>query len=990
MNDMITPFQKENLTKALALFIEAVRTYFIRLLVREFGEDEWIDRYEDLLNPDHRARLVENRIGNWDPADMIDYANLANFCYKYRELLRPDFRREANEWGINFKKINDLRNQANHYNSNIARDTLAQFWILTRSFARHTGNQPLFDALTNLENARPPEENATATSAPNKPGEASPGTEIPRAEVPNAHYFLPILIRGQKAQVIHLCPEDETSNAYPREFLYEQNAEQIHLFSLIEGAFQGRTSADRHQICRIRSLVVVGKDLVVGLEKVDTPDGATVETPGNISVRTDATGKSQAVYVTVGAAFERIIFNLKNQEKNYRGAVRTAFAPPAQIVDLALDFGSEASQVVVHHREHVGKLNRKELVTLMQERFFADLSGPLHQQDPDPELFRSQVFVLKDNVVMDQNAMPNQFEGQDLVRTLTEKAEIENLKNTHALIPNSKLAHLGVYNFRIHYRDRDANPYRAEESEFSTIVPDVQQTVINHFLHTLLHNIDAQKNDQKERFINIKFLVPNILEQSRLTRLVNQTYQFFDQPEIRQRYHIGGVEVTTLSESDASFLGYWNRANIPQRHANYLIVDVGKGTTDFSIIKSNHDYHLSSEYRAGFIGAGNVITYAFIDTILSAVLGGPEASWEERRRLLKIIASPQTDISVKYHFLEMVERIKHDFQGDNTNQGYLQDLIPAQTVEDIRKRVRENTAVSSLLFDIAKALEEVLKQQKSIRDEFGFINNAVQKIVGKLKYQLDLADTDSVGRNFEKLNRILLTGRGFLFRKLVDEMRRELGEGRGSRDRIVIRENRSDRSNELKKICLSGAFSGRTINYDSNLVGIPSLHTLTEVRTPQGSYTRRTIQKGAGDPTPRTRTDALGEYLHKLFKDEDYHDDEPETTPPPSTDTLPPLLQFLTRGAQFRERYVPNIHAVHISGVKYRCDLLPTGAAIDLLFDGEEFWLRTDQGLAAISYPLDFLASEPMVWQTLFPFFDAVADAQTPIDNALADSDSEI
>ncbi len=997
MQTNITPFQRENLTKALGLFIEAVRDYIVVILTRQFGKDNWARRYKETIDPDKLAHFERDRVGGYDPRDLIDYPNLAQFCFKYRDLLRPDFGKKANAWNIHFWKIYEARNQINHYQSSISKDLLAEFWIRTREFAKGMKNEELYTILFELENAVPPAEtnNGEASNA-DRAESQSTARHIPVIPVPNARYFLPILIRGKKAHVVHLCKEGETSNAFIRTVIYEQNSEKVHLFSLIEGAFQGRTTADRHGKCFIDSLTIENTDLVVYLEIGENNlEVLSSEIPENLSVDRDARVNGEMVLTSVNSSFERVIFKLQIQGIAYVGVVKTRFAPPDQIVDIALDFGSEASQVVVHHREVREKLNRVELLKNMKEKFFPSLEGELHQQDSDPELFRSQVFVLKEGVVMDHAGLPNQHNGDDLIRTLTRKDDIQKLKKTHALIPNSKLAHLGVYNFMIRYKDRNSNPYGVEESKFGSVVQDIQQTVIAHFLHTLLHSIHAQKNENKLRYIHIRFLVPNILEQARLTRLINQTYEFFDSPSVKERYHIGGVEVSTLSESDASFLGYWERAGIPQKNANYLIVDVGKGTTDYSLIKSNRDFDLSSEYRDGFIGAGNVLTYAFIDTIFTAFLGGWETTWEERRKLLKIIASAQTDMVEKYRFLEIVERIKRDYKGEVPAYAPLGELISEQLKEDIKKRLSEEIALSSLLKDITNALENIIISQPGIRDEFGFINNAVQKIVQKLKAQLLVSDLETVGDDFEKLHKIVLTGRGFLFKKLVDEMRKELGSNRREEDRVVIQETPSEGPNQLKKICLNGAFSGRIINYDSNVVGIPSLHSIMKTRVGPSLVTKRTIQKGAGDRTPHVRTDTLAEKLHTWLKNDTYYDEpepekEPEKEDTTVQGTLPPLLQFLTQGARFDELFNKNIHTVHVSGVKYKCDALRPNEAIDLLFDGEEFWLRTDNGLVALNYPLGFLEDDPMVWQTLFPFFDAVTDTHTPIDSSMADSDHEI
>ncbi|MCF0070801.1 hypothetical protein LZD49_09985 [Dyadobacter sp. CY261] len=982
-----TRVQQENVRKALSIFIDFVRDYFVKLLSAEYGGENWAGKYRNILTHEQRPNWDAEIAEGHDPRNLIDYPHFSSFCYEYRNLLKRDFGRAAGDWTNNFKKIYTLRNSLSHYRSDIDVDLIVQFWIYVRAFARCTNSVDLYNLMLDLEHA--PAEQASE-GAGNADRQSKPLQEIsmPKIVFPNAHFFLPILVRGKSLHMVQLCPENEAGSGYIRNFNFEQNIENIHLFSLVGGACQGHTTASGHQTVGIESAQVTDNSLVVSLRIVDEVGLFAAELSPGVTVKLDASGKNQTMLTSRNVVVDHIVFRLQKGESVFLGKIKTAFAPTTQIYDLALDFGSEASQVVVHPRAEDRSMNRKELLQLVWENFYPGLVPPFHQQDADKELFRSQLFVKKEDAVMEKYGKPNQADGADVITILTTKDKIDELKRTHALVTNSKLAHLGAYNFRIKYRDRKSNPYRAEESEFGSIALDVQQMAINHFLHALLSNIHAQKNDENKLYVNIKLLIPNILEQALLSRLINLTYQFFDQPEVIKTYNIGGAEVGTLSESDASFLGYWTVPDVPQNNANYLIVDVGKGTTDFSIIKSDNEYNLSSEFRSGFVGAGNVISYAFIETIVVAVLGGETASWDERKKLLNIIASEQTDIAAKYNFLEIIEHFKHNFEGESSKAAKLSELIPANVVSEVKTLLAENISESSVLSVIVDALNVILKSQETIRDDFGFIHNAVKKLVRKLKGQVIVSDPENVGKDLGKISKIVLTGRGFLFRMLVDEVRQEMGRDAKGNNRIVIQDIKEISLNQLKKICLSGAFSNRKVSFDANIVGLPGLHTLTEVNTAKGPDTYTKIEKGYGKPA-HLKTTWFEDTFHAWIKDDFVYDDIDEPVAV-ATPTQPEILRFFAKGTKFAAPYNPNIHSVHISGIKYHCEGLDLGEAIDLIFDGEQFWLRTETGLKTIAYPREFMRNSSMVWQTLFPFFGSAAGCHMPIDNSLPDSFSEI
>jgi Swt1-like HEPN len=1006
MQENITSHQREQLEKALKLFIEAFRDYIVQVLSKEYGETNWAVKYKESLKHEHIANWEREKAKGRSARDMIDYAHLRNFAlhFKHSPVLKADFQEDVHVLPTRLSDIYyKIRNRIRHDEEDIPLDDYTQFWLHVRAIARTIKNPTLMEAMQTLQNNAANHEPAQSANSSSDlgneiiaettaMGSLVPPLKEPSIEVPRATLFLPILVRGQKAQVVHLCEADVVNNRPVRSFIFEQSGHSITLFSLIENTYQGRDTGHAKGKCQLSEIRAEGNVLTVVLAQSDAPLSPDVNAPQGIKVlyRHD----SLTLECGVEMEFDKIVFQLWVNDKSYTGEIKTHFAPPQLISDVAMDFGSEASQIVVHPRGKGGVLRRFPLLKEMQEQFYQSLQGPFHQEDSsekerpstDKEFFRSQVFVRRTDAVFFKQTQPNAHQTNDLVCTLTKKSDIDELKKTHFLIANPKLAHLGAYgNFEIQFQNAQSNEKGSLKNDFGELVSDIQQTIIYHFLHAVLGRLDQHEGKSNPRFINIKFLVPNVLDQAAVSNLIHQTYQFLQQPQIAYTYRIKGVEVGTLSESDASFLGYWQtEKNILKANAKYLIIDVGKGTTDFSIIESDAHLELSSSYRSGFIGAGNVLTYAFIETVVSAFLG-EYVNDVNRQKLLRILSAEFTDMVNQNTFLEIIEGCKQNYKSKGLKA--LSTLITADQRNEVVQLVVNGKAASTVLSTINATLGEVLKTHKSIADEFGFINNAVQAVVGQVMEQVAKAIHDQTGEKLPQFfYKVILTGRGFLFEPLVTHIRQ------------IFPQADLPTADELKRICLSGAFSGRVINFDSNLVGMPRLHSLLSQVSASKTELREEINDGQ-TTSVHSQDNNLFEQLHKGISfwlgagKEGIKEDEPapvpiekEESPPPS---LSPLLRFLAEGNPISgANYRASQHTIVVSGVKYLCE--GYNGPLDLMFDGERLWMRTDGGLKALKVPLDFFGSQPMVWKTLYPFFNATAKEHTPIDNAQFDPDEVI
>lgn len=152
----IQQIQQDNLYKAFALFIEAVRPYVVEILSKEAG-DRWPALFVDALLPYQKDSWNEGIRSNSEPESLIDYPHLKSFALKYRDLLRPDFDREVNSLPTYFDSIYDVRNKLAHFND-ISEDEFSLTFINMKKIARAIKMDELEDILSKLQEAKTVEE----------------------------------------------------------------------------------------------------------------------------------------------------------------------------------------------------------------------------------------------------------------------------------------------------------------------------------------------------------------------------------------------------------------------------------------------------------------------------------------------------------------------------------------------------------------------------------------------------------------------------------------------------------------------------------------------------------------------------------------------------------------------------------------------------------------------------------------------------------------
>ncbi len=323
---------------------------------------------------------------------------------------------------------------------------------------------------------------------------------------------------------------------------------------------------------------------------------------------------------------------------------------------------------------------------------------------------------------------------------------------------------------------------------------------------------------RKVRFI---LLVPNIYDYADIRNtqmLLNLIFEDFAKHDYKDK--ILAWEVLTISESDASFLGYINKNDVQIfKDSDYIIIDAGKGTTDFSIIKTGADniFNIKPTYRNGFAGAGNMITFAIFETVLHYI----RANAENQNNAFKFIKEQivrnlsDTNLEVKNRFYRELERLKYNY----TNQANytMSQWANASSGDYTFRNITEAGSDINILIDL-------LSQVENISDFYGYIQETCNLIAERTVSNLKL-----VKDNSEKFNcqGVILTGRGFMFKMMEHEMRNAITK----KLNINNTEIHTLDNNELKDVCIKGVFNN-TVRLNSERIGYPIQIILPEPVAP--------------------------------------------------------------------------------------------------------------------------------------------------------------
>lgn len=149
MNEQLN---KDNLFRALGLFIEGFRAYVISVMLKEHG-DTWPAEFVDALNPEQRERWNDGLRNGSDPASLIDYPHLKSFSITFKHLIRSDFKRDTGSLPTWLLTIYNTRNKLVHF-SEVTPDEFTEAFIQMKRIAHLLGMTDLEQELSRLQESK--------------------------------------------------------------------------------------------------------------------------------------------------------------------------------------------------------------------------------------------------------------------------------------------------------------------------------------------------------------------------------------------------------------------------------------------------------------------------------------------------------------------------------------------------------------------------------------------------------------------------------------------------------------------------------------------------------------------------------------------------------------------------------------------------------------------------------------------------------------------
>jgi hypothetical protein len=533
----------------------------------------------------------------------------------------------------------------------------------------------------------------------------------------------------------------------------------------------------------------------------------------------------------------RLVLDLKflvSEPGRYVGYCRFQLAPRNSTRFLALDFGSEASQM----REgsygggeeltiHSDVVNLFSLIRSGENQFQQIQDAQFEQFESD-RLYKSVFYADRElsgkkasytiqgrdfywlNGGLSMTVPSNELNARDGA-FLKEKAQIPNLK----LVRTNTNLSSGI-------RFQMNSGLERSEKSFSELRGTLYMALLQRMLHAYFKNkITAPL------FLRLTLLVPNIYSPEEIQETRKIVGDILDGYSSESGL-LAGYELDCLSESDASFLGCTEKVEVlPNNY--YIIVDCGKGTTDYSIleIEQGNNTIFRPLYRNGFAGAGNYITYAFIKAAFSFLLHDffTDDALKQKVRIFLDSMFEGNNLFFHKQVFAHAERWKKN-----------QASRPPASRESIERSWRE--AVSGQIgfagffeswpnrLDESTFLE-LLANVNDVWDWNDHIASAMEVIVSEITTQLEPVIQHQ--NSHAQCGGIILTGRGSLYEPLANALTHAL---QGIRGMEKVQRVNIDGFN-LKEVCLNGVFS-QSLRFYADLSSTP-----VEVDTQQFRQVRK-------------------------------------------------------------------------------------------------------------------------------------------------------
>lgn len=618
--------------------------------------------------------------------------------------------------------------------------------------------------------------------------------------------------------------------------------------------------------------------------------------------------------------------------KKYITTITFHCVPSEDLYDVVLDFGSEASQMLIWKNNQDAAVVPEKIFanTLLHFYNVQRVKGNrvYDQQDEDDKLFRS-VFYLKKNAEMSDSFEYDKPSRDDSFFSFMSK----RTESHEGRIPNIKIAYL--------------------TGSIANGVSDIQtlhRGIVSRFLHEAIYRIsEIHRCEERKIGINFIVLLPNVMPQNSVSsflktmRNIVNSQKFFETNG--SNLGVECINVNSCSESDASFLECVHQAALPgttnkmkvMPGKRYLIIDIGKGTTDFSLVKLSSATSAISEYRAGFVGAGNAISYAvFLDYMKT--IAGSKASALEKKML-------NAEPAVLFELENKIEDAKKNWTAGSV----------ATKFEPIMKV--ENLTTEAVL--------DKFDELGVINDSHGNVEKMLRKISEKIVDQVPLYDVDYV----------VFSGRSFKFTRLKEQLETYLREKAGKNIEVYFNPEIA------KNGCLYGPLRKISMSLECQMVGFPVIIDMPKIKHAEIKDNDINISMIKSETLKLKKVNYI---VHKLatciktleewFGDDNYIQ---------SSDGLKSSLNnfdtevkvYMTKGKKIGN--IDGNSRIIISGNVYTPEddyqVKSTDAPYLLYFDGENFYLKHEMGCHKLVMQVN-CGSLEMLDESLFPYSVSLKD----------------
>lgn len=601
------------------------------------------------------------------------------------------------------------------------------------------------------------------------------------------------------------------------------------------------------------------------------------------------------------------VFDIVVKYHKYSGKIRVHCMPSDDLYDVVLDFGSEASQMLIRHNADGAGANPHQLFAYMLRHYWQAVVGGnrrvYDQQDDNPELFRS-IFFKKENASMDNHFEMQEPNNQDsFVNFITRKN-----RNSGERIPNVKISFLTGQ--QIEGADRTR----------------LHVGIIMRFLHEALKRIselqkEAMRGIEVNTAIRFTILLPNVMPQSNVSSLIHKLHELANTPEFLNKFSdcitVPYIQVACCSESDASFLERMNVIGLAPGD-RCLTIDIGKGTTDFSITKKIDANKATSLFRSGFVGAGNAVSYAIFDNCIEQMVGK-----SKKKEVIKKVLDAEP--ALLFDLDNAIEEIKHNW-GKSSTKSPLAEISPNASVEVVLDKIRMAKGISDTTGSITKMAE-------------GITENILKR----------LPDV--------KINKIVISGRAFRFNELKEVLEKKLAEKFRGVDCVY-----NDQS--AKSGCLLGASSTIKLSLSSSMVGMPFILDASKLdlsnpkeflkEIAESANTDKSVTTTINSVASNKKLDSIARVANSMvslvsewFKNDDEgYSRGGASTPKSTANSMDEVRELMSQGKEYSK--INSNSLISISGRYYvpadQYTIDDSHRPYQIYFDGEEFYLRHKEG----------------------------------------------